>query len=301
MKEFVPMTCDFALKEIMDIPLVRKYFVSDVTGIPVEEIKSIRIVNPFLWRRRRNAKLGILDLQLELNNNTRINIEMQVKYFARWDRRNLFYLAKMFTEDLKSGEKYDRLKKCICISILDFNLTGRPEYHSVYRLRDEKGYEFSDLFEIHTIELKKKLNGEDRVDDWIRLFNAKTEEELDMIKTSNPGIREAMKELRVMSLGKRLRLIHEEHLKEIRDRHMIEDEAREQGHAEGFAAGQEEGERVGRAEGRAEGREEGREQKLLDQIGRKLAKGQSVEQIAEALEEEPEVISRLIQKLESKV
>ena len=209
---------------------------------------------------------------------------MQVKYFARWDRRNLFYLAKMFTEDLKSGEKYDRLKKCICISILDFNLTGRPEYHSVYRLRDEKGYEFSDLFEIHTIELKKKLNGEDRVDDWIRLFNAKTEEELDMIKTSNPGIREAMRELRVMSLGKRLRLIHEEHLKEIRDRHMIEDEARE------------EGERIGRAEGRVEGSE----QKLMDLISRKLAKGQSMEQIAEALEEEPEVITRLIQKLESK-
>ena len=209
---------------------------------------------------------------------------MQVKYFARWDRRNLFYLAKMFTEDLKSGEKYDRLKKCICISILDFNLTGRPEYHSVYRLRDEKGYEFSDLFEIHTIELKKKLNGEDRVDDWIRLFNAKTEEELDMIKTSNPGIREAMRELKVMSLGKRLRLIHEEHLKEIRDRHMIEDEARE------------EGERIGRAEGRVEGSE----QKLMDLISRKLAKGQSMEQIAEALEEEPEVITRLIQKLESK-
>ncbi len=150
--------------------------------------------------------------------------------------------------------------------------------------------------EIHTIELKKKLNGENRVDDWIRLFNAKTEEELDMIKTSNPGIREAMRELRVMSLGKRLRLIHEEHLKEIRDRHMIEDEAREQGQAEGFAAGHEEGEKAGRAEGRAEGSE----QKLMDLISRKLAKGQSVEQIAEALEEEPEVISRLIQKLESK-
>ena len=150
--------------------------------------------------------------------------------------------------------------------------------------------------EIHTIELKKKLNGENRVDDWIRLFNAKTEEELDMIKTSNPGIREAMRELRVMSLGKRLRLIHEEHLKEIRDRHMIEDEAREQGQAEGFAAGHEEGEKAGRAEGRVEGSE----QKLMDQISCKLAKGQSVEQIAEALEEEPEVISRLIQKLESK-
>lgn len=285
MKEIIPMTCDFALKEIMDNPLVRKHFISDVTGIPLEEIKSIRIINPFLWRRRKNEKLGILDLQMEMNDNTRINIEMQVKRLARWDRRNLFYLAKMFTEDLKIGEKYDRLKKCICISILDFNLTGRPEYHSVYRLRDEKGYEFSDLFEIHTIELKKKLNGENKVDDWIRLFNAETEEELKMIKTNNPGILEAMRELRVMSLSKRLRLIYEEHLKEIRDRHMIEDEAREQGHAEG------------REKGLAEGRAKGQEQKLMDQISRKLAKGQSAEQIAEALEEEPEVISQLIQKL----
>lgn len=284
MKEIVPMTCDFMVKEIMDIPLVRKHFISDVTGIPVEEIKFIRIMNPFLGKRRRNEKLGILDLQMELNDNTRINIELQVKRYARWDRRVLFYLAKMFTEDLKIGENYSRLKKCICISILDFNLTERPEYHSIYRLRDEKGYEFSELFEIHIIELKKKLSSEDKVNDWIRLFNAKTEEELTMIKTKNPGILEAMKELRVMSLSRRMRLIYEAHLKEVRDRHMIEDEAREQGHAEGHA----------------EGLVAGREQKMMDLIKRKQKKRQSVEQIAEALEEEPEVILQMIRKIKDK-
>ena len=232
MKEIVQMKHDFVVKEIMDIPVVRKYFVSDVTGIRPEQIKSIRVVNPFLWKRRRNQKLGILDLQLIMNDDTRINIELQIKFFPKWDRRNLFYLAKMFTEDLKIGEDYDKLKKCICISILDFNLTEYPKYHSVYKLRDEDGHAFSDLFEIHVIELKKKLSGEAKVNDWIRLFNAKTEEDLEMIETKNPGIVEAIKELRVMSLGKRLRLIHEERLKEMRDRNAIEDYAREQGREE---------------------------------------------------------------------
>ena len=204
-----------------------------------------------------------------MNDDTRINIELQIKFFSKWDRRNLFYLAKMFSEDLKIGEKYDKLKQCICISILDFNLTDRPKYHSIYRLRDEEGHEFSDLFEIHIIELKKRLNGIEKVDDWIRLFNAKTEEDLTMIKTKNPGILEAMKELRVMSLGKRLRLMHEERLREIRDRNAIEDYAREQG----------------------------MEQKLMEQIRHKLAQGQSVEQIAEDLVETLERISELIEKM----
>ena len=277
MKEIVPMKHDFVMKEIMDIPVVRKYFISDVLGIPPEKIKSIRVINPFLWKRRRNQKLGILDLQLLMNDDTRINIELQIKFFSKWDRRNLFYLAKMFSEDLKIGEMYDKLKKCICISILDFNLTDRPKYHSIYRLRDEEGHEFSDLFEIHIIELKKRLNGIEKVDDWIRLFNAQTEEDLTMIKTKNPGILEAMKELRVMSLGKRLRLMHEERLKEIRDRNAIVDYAREQGIEQGI--------------------EQGKEQNLMELIRRKLAKGQSVEQIAEALEEQPERISELIEKM----
>ncbi len=212
-----------------------------------------------------------------MNDDTRINIELQIKFFSKWDRRNLFYLAKMFSEDLKIGEKYDKLKQCICISILDFNLTDRPKYHSIYRLRDEEGHEFSDLFEIHIIELKKRLNGIEKVDDWIRLFNAQTEEDLTMIKTKNPGILEAMKELRVMSLGKRLRLMHEERLKEIRDRNAIVDYAREQGIEQGI--------------------EQGKEQNLMELIRRKLAKGQSVEQIAEALEEQPERISELIEKM----
>ena len=49
-----------------------------------------------------------------------------------------------------------------------------------------------------------------------------------MIKTKNPGIREAIKELKVMSLGKRMRMIYEEYLQEERDRRWIEKCEREE-------------------------------------------------------------------------
>ena len=116
------------------------------------------------------------------------------------------------------GEDYIKLKRCICISILDFNMDDDPDYHKIYRLRDEEGKEFSDMFEIHIIELKKTLSGNGRMDDWIRLFNAKSREDLEMIETSNPGILAAIREVKIMGLGKDLLALYEAHMKQVRDR-----------------------------------------------------------------------------------
>lgn len=209
---------DVGAKGMFRNEIVLKYFVSDVIGIPVEEIRSIRLMNTFLRRIRRKQKQGILDVLVELNNHTKIDIEIQVRAGKYWDKRQLFYLSKLYVEDLRSGEDYSKLKKCVAISILDFNYSEREEYHSIYRLRDEQGNEFSDMLELHILELGKKLTGRNAVDDWVRLFNAERVEDLDMIKTRNIGIQEAIRELKTMSLGKRLRMEYEAHLKAIRDR-----------------------------------------------------------------------------------
>lgn len=104
--KIVPLKYDFCIKEIMVNEIVRKHFISDVLNIPLEDIKDVRMVNTFLWKRFRKQKQGILDIQLELNDNTRINIEMQVEQKAHWKTRTVFYLAKMFTADLRRGEAY---------------------------------------------------------------------------------------------------------------------------------------------------------------------------------------------------
>lgn len=107
--------------------------------IPLENIKTVRMMNTSLWKRYQKQKQGILDIQLELNDATKINIEMQLKQKRDWDKRSVFYLAKMFTSDLRRGENYKNAKKCIAITILDFNIIENRQYHNKYMLRNEHG------------------------------------------------------------------------------------------------------------------------------------------------------------------
>lgn len=100
---------------------------------------------------------------------------------------------------------------------------------------------FSDRLEVHTIELKKELEGEEPVNDWIRLFNVKSEEELDMIRTKNVGIREAVRVIREYNLPRRLRLQHQYHQKYLRDQKARESYVKEEGREEGLKEGLEKG------------------------------------------------------------
>lgn len=247
MADIISLQYDYCFKHLFLNENIRRYFVSDALGLPLEEIRSVRLANPYLWKRFRQQKQGILDVIIELNDDRKVNVELQIKMISHWDRRSLFYLSKMYTEDLLIGQKYYRLRKCISINILGFNLDDRPEYHKVYRLRDETGHEYSDMLEIRVIELNKPLNGTDPMDDWIRLFNAKTEEELDMLQTTtkNRGILEAIKEVRIMNLGKTMRALYEGHMKQIRDQYArdeyVRTEGKKQGMEQGMAQGIEQG------------------------------------------------------------
>ena len=98
-----------------------------------------------------------------------------------------------------------------------------------------------------------------------------------MINTKDPGLLEAIREVKVMSLSRRFRLRYEARLKEKRDQMAREEYVWQEGKEEGISLG--------------------RERKLMEQIQKKLAKGQSVEEIAEALEETPEHVKELVRTL----
>ena len=193
---------DDMMKELFHNETVLRYFLSDILRVCPDRIWNLRLKTPFLRKRGRKEKQGILDVVAEFGDDTKVNVELQVRIVRNWDKRQLFYLAKMYTEELIKGEDYSRLKRCVGISLLDFNLSDRPKYHTVYRLRDEEGNEFTDALEIHVLELSKPLTGKEKADEWIQFFNVETEEDLRMIKakTKNPGILEAIRELRRLSL-----------------------------------------------------------------------------------------------------
>ena len=276
---------DDMMKELFHNETVLRYFLSDILRVCPDRIWNLRLKTPFLRKRGRKEKQGILDVVAEFGDDTKVNVELQVRIVRNWDKRQLFYLAKMYTEELIKGEDYSRLKRCVGISLLDFNLSDRPKYHTVYRLRDEEGNEFTDALEIHVLELSKPLTGKEKADEWIQFFNVETEEDLRMIKakTKNPGILEAIRELRRLSLDSPMKWRYDAYLKRKRD-----EKARE-------AYVWEEGEAKGRAEGKAEGRTEGESYKLVSMVCRKLRKGKEPERIAEELEEEVELIQRICQ------
>ena len=268
--KFISPKMDFCMKQLFQNEVVRKYFLSDVLDIPVKDNRSTRIQNTFLWKRYRNQKLGILDVLMEMNDNTKINVELQVKRIKYWEKRQLFYLAKIYVSDLLMGEEYHKLKRCIDISILDFELDmNTDEYHRVYKLRDEEGNVFSEDWEIHVLELGKRLKGMEAVDDWIRLFDAESVEDLDMLKTNNKGILEAIRQLKIMSLGKIVMANYEEYLKGKRDMNAYRDYVMD------------------------EGIEEGEKKALIVQVCKKLRKNKPIEIIAEELEEDIEKIQSI--------
>lgn len=232
---------DFAFKEFMSNETVRKFFLADTLAVPVESIRSVRMMNTFLPRNWRKQKQGILDVKIEFNNDTKINIEMQVGKRKDWRQRNMFYLSKMYCEDLRWGEEYGKLQRCIGISLLDFEITNDEEGHKIYRMRDAEGKDFTDVMELHIIELRKCFSPEDNLSDWVKLFNATTEEDLDMIKTNNVGIQTGIQVVKEMSLTKRIRAEIEYREKLIRGRKAELAYARDEGREEGIEQGIEQG------------------------------------------------------------
>lgn len=129
-----------------------------------------------------DGKLGILDVHVQLENGTQMDMEMQVEYFQYWDKRVLFYLGRMYTGQLKRGEAYEELKKCIHVSILDFVcFPDDEECCRTIHLRDDKtGQVYSDMLEIQILELKKlpaEAKNSDDIINWMRFFGGKSRED----------------------------------------------------------------------------------------------------------------------------
>ena len=231
--EKLTLKADDAFKELFAHEIVRKQFLSDVLDISMEQIKSVRLANPFLRRTFRRQKQGIMDIAMVLNNNTRIDIEMQVYRQKHYTQRKLYYLARMYTDELMTGEKYKKLCRCISISLVDFDLLpDAAEYHKIYRLRDKAGRDLTDLWEIHIIELNKELTG-NRVDDWIRLFNATSQEEVDQIAEKNERMRDVAEVVRHMGLIRTIRWFYDGYWRAKRDRWDEDEYVRDEGIAIG--------------------------------------------------------------------
>lgn len=239
---------DFAFKEIMADEKARTGFLAAVLKIKPENIKATQILNTNLRREHEDDKQGILDVRLLLNNASEIDIEIQLSQIKVWAERSLFYLAKMYTDQIAPGQSYKVFKKCISISILDFELfPDETEFYSCFHIReDTRGFVYTDKMAFHLIELPKlpKELKEDSSDIelWAKFINAERKEEFDMLAQKNQYIESAYERLQVISQDREKRLEYEAREKAILDHNQMILEAEERGREQGWKQGREQGE-----------------------------------------------------------
>jgi len=212
---------DFCFQELMEDEEVRNAFLAAVLGIDLGEIVESRILPSHLRQKDKDDKLGILDVRVLLNNKEQIDIEIQVTASEYWAERTLFYLGKMFTDQLKPGEDYQKLEKCIHVGILNFTLFDDQEYYSRFHFWSDQGRKmYSDKFEIHTLELPKLAKHEypeTELLKWLQFINAETKEEFEMAAEKSEYIKKAYEDLNRISADEEKRLEYEARERAIRD------------------------------------------------------------------------------------
>ena len=177
---------------------VLKALIASLLHINLSYIKSVKIENEIVLGEQTKDKEFILDIRIMMNNNTIINLEMQVINYHNWPERSMSYLSRTF-DNLAHGEDYIKVKPTIQIGLLDYTLFPEaPEFYANYYLMNEKTYQkYSDKLRISVVDLTQidLATEEDKaygIDHWAALFKSQTWEELKMLAKNNDSITDAV-------------------------------------------------------------------------------------------------------------
>ena len=268
---------DIAFKKLFGVKENKDILMSFLNSIisAEDQVDEIELLNPYNERNFPKDKLSILDIKAR-NKNTKVYflIEMQLSDEMNYHQRSLYSWARVYSNQLGSGDNYVELKKTIAIHILNFTFIDYKEhegwkseylskYHHCFTLQDKvnKIEVFKDL-EIHTIELNKfeGSKGEhveqvlskikNALDRWVAvltryvLLNAKSlPKEIDF-----PEIKKALSIMQEMKFNEHERDMYDAHLDFLR----MEYSTLSKRFADGIAKGMEEGIAKGELKGKIE-------------------------------------------------
>ena len=261
--EMINPKIDIVFKKIFGVEENKDLLISFINSIvsPEDQISEVILLNPYNIQNFRQDKLSILDIKAKSQEGKRFNIEIQISDEADYDKRALYYWAKLYTEQLKSSEDYSSLSKAIGIHILNFtSILNVEKYHNVFHITEkESGLIYFKDLELHTLELKKFTsdNREDvqdllgkiknSLDMWMAFLTRHDLLNKDQLPSSLEGVavQKALNVLETMNFRPEERELYEDHLKWLR----IEANTLKKYETKGFERGIEKG----RAEGVQEG------------------------------------------------
>lgn len=225
---------DYCFKELLAYSEIRKGFIAAILNKDPEEIAETTLMPTILSKDTEDGKYGILDVRVRMKNGSQMDLEMQVAPFEFWNNRVIFYLSKMYAEQVKEGDKYKNLKPCIQVSILNFNLfhEDRTCFREIAFCDLTTKQKYTDLLEIYVLELKKlppEQKEEPLINKWMRFLAAESREDFEKMAGEDNYINEAYEVLQKLSADERKRLEYEARQKAIRDYDSQMSSSREEG------------------------------------------------------------------------
>ena len=171
----------------------------------------MEILNPIILGQNIAAKDFILYVRVLLNNNTQVNLEMQVLNHGNWPERSLQYLCRSF-DQLNKGEDYLHVKPVIQVCFLNFTLfEDNREFFSTHMFTNIKNHRiYSDklkllVVDLTCIELATEEDKNRHTDCLAKLFKATTWEEIKMLASNNSMIENAAETIYRLSADEAIR------------------------------------------------------------------------------------------------
>ena len=234
---------------------ILKDLLEGILEIPIEKVEVMQEVE--LERVDIKDKLGVLDIKAIINENTTVDIEMQIADEKNMIERTLYYWAGLYYTGLKRGQDYKLNNKVITINILMYNIFKKENYHTIATIRDNENNEkITDRLEIHFIELpkflKSKEKGNKKLRQWLEFICNKRKGEVEMAVKENEKIAKANQEweyLRGDEAEKRLAFLKEKWERDWNSNmHYAEETGMEKGMKKGMKEGRKEGVKEGKKE-----------------------------------------------------
>lgn len=222
------MTNDYMFRMVLQSNNnVLKGIISSMMHVPSDTITTVEIANPIELGKYIEDKDYVLDIKVKLNDNSIINLEMQVADLGNWQNRSLSYLCRTF-ENVQKGEDYNSVMPVTHIGFLDYDLfPEEKEFYSKNMLQNVKtGTIYNRNFclrvlSLNQIEIATEEDKRWHIDEWARLFKATTWEELKMIAEKDKVYSEAANSIyeqnsdetvRMMCEARREAIFHEQYV-----------------------------------------------------------------------------------------
>lgn len=157
-----------------------------------DQLKDLRILDPQLLSDDPEGKNSTLDVFAVTGGGENIHIEIQLLNTDYFPERVIFYMSKILSGKLRIGEDYGAIGRVITIIIVNWNMSDDDvRFHKVYSMREAKtGEQFSDVLELHTLELKRvpKNADDDELCCWLRMIKSERRDEMEMLAARSPEL-----------------------------------------------------------------------------------------------------------------